>query len=752
MRRHLMLAALLSAPIGLAAIGCSSESSDTPAPGPDASPDSTTTPPTDDASVPDAPGPKPDAGPHEPGWDPSFSLPGVAGRIKPTVNAIARVANRQIALAGNFEQAGSVPTKFVALWNGNQWLSISTGLTGAIDKMVATPTGELFGTVRTQNGATLFKWNKTAWSEVAQFDSRVSGLAIAADGTLYASGGFTTVGATAISNVAKFSNNTWSAVAGAPDGAQVVRIVGTSICVGGSFNPWDGGLGVQCLENGTWQDKPFGSEADGTITDIGVQNGDLIAAGKFKLGESDWAGSLARWSGTEWELIGGGLAGMEAADVMDMEIDGDKIFVTGDIRFAGGQQVSHVVMWDVAQNRWSSLNDGIFGDSGGLGLSTPAGQVLALDQGGELYVGGRFSLIGGRNALGIARWDGNQWNPVDDPKAKRLGVNGGVAALAEAPSGAVYVGGTFVMAGGDVAAEHVARFENETWSALGAGFDGLVSALAANGTSVYAGGDFLRSGVVLTRNIAVWNGSTWAGVGTGLNGPVNALAIGPDGNLYAGGDFTEAGDIVVNRIAKWNGKAWSGFGAGFDGSVRAIGFDADGKLYAGGSFAKSGTTDVNHIAVWSGTSWNTVGAGVEAPFVTSVASIVMYDGKLTIGGSFETSGGASVQGVAAFDGNTWHAVGGGVPEGSVASLAVRGKHLLVTGMFSKAGADTDAGANAGFKHVAMWDGTSWSSLEGGLADTGSAILATKDAFWVGGGFTFAGNQGSYNIARYWFTP
>ena len=748
MRRHLMLAALLSAPIGLAAIGCSSEASDTPAPGPDASPDSTTPAPGDDASVPDAPGPKPDAGPHEPGWDPSFSLPGVAGRLKPTVNAIARVANRQIALAGNFEQAGSIPTKFVALWNGNQWLSISTGLTGAIDKMVATPTGELFGTVRTNTGATLFKWNKTAWSEVAQFDARVTGLAIAADGTLYASGGFTTVGATAISNVAKFSNNTWSAVANAPEGAQVVRIVGTSICVGGSFDPWSGGLGVQCLENGTWQDKPFGSEAGGSITDIGVQNGDLIATGQFTLGQFDSTGSLARWNGAEWELIGGGLEGQGISQVTDMEIDGDKIYVTGDIRFAGGQQVSHVVMWDVTQNRWSSLNDGIFGDSGGLGLSIPPGQVLALDQGGELYVGGKFSLIGGRNALGIARWDGNQWNPVDDPKAKRLGVNGSVVALAEAPSGALYAGGTFVMAGGDVAAPAVARFENETWSALGAGFDGMVSALAANGTSVYAGGDFVRSGVVLTKYVAMWNGSTWAGVGRGFDGPVNALAIGPDGNLYAGGDFTEAGDVVVNGIAKWNGTAWSALGAGFDGSVRAIGFDASGKLYAGGAFTKSGATDAKRIAVWNGTSWSSVGTGIDDNTVNSIA---IYDGKLTIGGTFTASGGAAVEHLAAFDGNAWGALGGGFG-GGVNALSVRGKELLVAGTIGKLSVANDGGADAVLNNIAAWNGTTWSDLEGGLADSGSAILATKDAFWVGGSFTFAGNQGSYNIARYWFKP
>ncbi|MBX3222465.1 MAG: hypothetical protein KF795_18250 [Labilithrix sp.] len=751
MRRHIMLAAFLSAPIGLAAAGCSSDESDALAPGPDASPDSTPGP-KEDASVPDAPGPKPDAGPHEPGWDPSFSLPGVSGRLGPAVNAIARIANRQIALAGNFEQAGSIPTKFVALWNGNQWLSISTGLTGAIDKMVATPTGELFGTVRTDTGATLFKWNKTVWTEVAQFDGHVTGIDMAPDGTLYASGAFTTIGASAIADLAKFSNNTWSAVPNAPEGAEVVRVVGTSICVGGRFNPWSGGLGVQCLENGTWQDKPFGPDANGNIADIGVQNGTLVAAGQFTLDMMSDAGSLARWSGSEWELIGGGLEGIGAANVVDMEIDGDKIYVTGGIRFAGGQQVSHAAMWDVTAQRWSSLNDGIFGSSGGVGLlGAPPGRVLALDQGGELYVGGQFSLIGGRNALAIARWDGNQWNPVDDPKAKRLGVNGGVSAFAETSSGALYVGGSFVFTGGDVAASSVARIENDVWSALGAGFDGEVSALAAGAGVVYAGGDFMRSGVVLTKNVAAWNGSTWTGIGSGLDGSVAALAVGPDGNLYAGGDFTEAGSVVVNHVAKWNGTRWSALGAGFDGAVRSLFFDASGKLYAGGDFAKSGNTDVKHIAAWSGTSWSQVGPGLDADYGASVSAIVTYDGKLTIGGSFDKSGTTTIGHVASFDGTAWRAVGGGIAQGGVAGLAVRGKELLVAGRFQAAGAD-DGGAATAFGHVASWNGASWSNLGGGLADTANAILATKDAFWVGGTFTFAGDYGSHHIARFWFTP
>jgi len=760
MRRHYLLALASSASLALlAAAGCSSsEDGGGAGPLPDAGTPDTSTPnhPDDDASTPDGGTPKPDAGPHEPGWDPSFSLPGVAGRLAPQINAMARIGNRQIALAGNFEQAGSIPTKFVALWNGNAWLSIGSGLPDAIDKMVATPSGELFGTVRTSDGfvTKLFKWNKTAWSEVATFDSLVTSLEMAPDGTLYASGWFTSIGASSIANLAKFTGNTWSAVPDAPERINVVRVLDGVVCIGGSIDPE--GAGVQCLENGSWVRKAL-SGTYGEINDLGIQNGDLIAAGRFGLSPDEEGGSLARWTGSAWELIGGGIVGPGYGDVQDMEIDGDKIYVTGDLRFAGGMQVNHVAMWDVTQKRWSSLNDGVYGSSGGFGFGPPPGQALVKDQGGEIYVGGQFSMIGGRNALGIARWDGNQWNPVDDPKAKRLGVNGGVQAMAEAPNGVLYIGGGFPLVGGDVAANNVARFENDAWTSLGLGFDGAVNAIAVKGSTVFAGGDFLRSGAILTKYVAQWNGSSWSGLGAGLDGRVKTLAVGPDGNLYAGGEFERAGDAVVNHIAKWNGTTWQAIGDGFDSAVNAIGFDSDGKLYAGGEFTTSGNTDVNHIAAWDGTAWSTVGAGVNGEYGGSVSSIVVYDGKLTIGGSFDRSGTAKdapkVYSPAAWDGAAWVSIGGGThrqnSSGDVLSMSVRGTELYVAGMFERAG--SDAGGGVTVNNVAMWDGTTWSDLGGGASDSTNVILVSNDAFWIGGSFTFAGNQGGYNIARFWFS-
>ncbi len=761
MRLHLLLALASSASLSLVAVsGCSSsDANDVPSSDGGVTPDGAEPTPGDDAATPDA-SPSPDAGPHAPGWDPGFSLPGVAGRLRPQISAMARIANRQIALAGNFEQAGSTPTKFVALWNGDKWLSISSGLTGAIEKMVATPTGELFGTVRDDGGTKLFKWDKTVWTEVKSFDGQVTSIDVAPDGALYVAWNyFSEVDFQAVTNLSKLQGTTWSDVPGAPAGLELVRAVGTKVCIGGQFSSFGGGPGVQCLEGGSWQRKAFGPDADvWRVNDITEYDGDLVIGGQFRLdNETGDAGSIARWDGSTWSLIGGGLEGVGPGLVTDMEVAGNKIYVAGDIRFAGGLQVSHVAMWDVAQGRWSTLNDGIFGVSGGHGLLEPPAKALTVDQGGELYVGGNFSLIGGRNAVGIARWDGMQWNPVDDPKAKRVGTNGGASALAEGPNGEMYVGGAFAMVGGDVAASGVARFENETWSPLGAGLDGQVTTLAVKDAIVYAGGAFTRSGPANVRYVAQWNGATWASVGGGVDGPVNTIVFGPDGHLYAGGDFTEAGGVGANRVARWDGQKWSALGSGFDGSVYALAFDASGKLYAGGMFGASGDAPIKSIAVWNGTSWAQVGEGVEGEWgMGSVRSIVFYDGKLTIGGGFALSGSTAIHSLASWDGNAWSPLGAGVHDGwggpgEVTSLSVRNKELYVVGGMTQAGPVADDGTGFEVENVAMWNGASWSNLGGGTAEAPDEILVTKNNFWVVGGFTFAGNQGSYNVARFWFS-
>ena len=120
---------------------------------------------------------------------------------------------------------------------------------------------------------------------------------------------------------------------------------------------------------------------------------------------------------------------------------------------------------------------------------------------------------------------------------------------------------------------------------------------------MYAGGDFTAAGGSAADFIAKWSGNTWSALTsemTGVNNAVQALAV-SGSNLYAGGGFTTAGDNAANNIAKWDGTSWSALGSGIGGrdhkgpAVSALAVSGS-DLYAGGQFSTAGGKVSAYIA------------------------------------------------------------------------------------------------------------------------------------------------------------
>lgn len=88
--------------------------------------------------------------------------------------------------------------------------------------------------------------------------------------------------------------------------------------------------------------------------------------------------------------------------------------------------------------------------------------------GPALYVGGRFSSVGGITARGVARWNGTSWSRLGQGIA-----DGGIGAMQVFDDGsgpALFVGGLFRTAGG-TAANRIAKWDGASWSPLGSGVD-----------------------------------------------------------------------------------------------------------------------------------------------------------------------------------------------------------------------------------------------------------------------------------------
>jgi len=330
------------------------------------------------------------------------------------------------------------------------------------------------------------------------------------------------------------------------------------------------------------------------------------------------------------------------------------------------------------------------------------GAVFAIAiSGSNVYVGGSFNTAGDSSANYIAKWDGTTWSTLG------LGMNGFVTALAVAGNGDLYAGGNFTTAGG-VSANRVARWDGSTWSPVGSGTNGPVWDLKISGTDVYAGGEFTTAGGGSASKIARWNGSSWSPLGSGMNDRVNAIALSGNGDLYVGGRFTTAGGVSANKIAKWNGSGWSALGSGLTSGIQSqvnTIVISGSTVYAGGFFTLAGGLPANNIAMWDGSSWSPLGSGI----VGAVDALAISEGgTLYVGGDFISAGGYAANNITAWNGSSWSTLGSGVNSSGgnwVLALAISGNgNVYAGGFFTTAG-------NRAANNIAVWNGTGWAALK-----------------------------------------
>ena len=327
------------------------------------------------------------------------------------------------------------------------------------------------------------------------------------------------------------------------------------------------------------------------------------------------------------------------------------------------------------------------------------------------------------------------------------------------------IGGSFNSVGG-VAAKNIAKWNGTSWSPLGSGLqsmandivvvpgrNGAADTLYVGGTFVYAGG--FNGPAFLAR----WDGSTWSGLRGGVNGVVYDLVLHEEGNgtaLYACGTFTTAGGASAPSVARWDGSAWTGFGAGPGLTPFCMAFHDDNTgggpaLFIGGSAGIPG-----HIAKWSGGAWLPLGSGIPGGNVLSLVSFDLAgDGHpaLIAGGSFTSAGGQPAAGVAAWNGFAWAPLGAGL-DSSVISMTVfddgTGPSLVVAGAFQNAGGQPASG-------IARWRAGQWSAMGGNFNGFVRRVipwdlgLGGGSVLYVGGEFT-SGPSGQPYLARWGCTP
>lgn len=470
-------------------------------------------------------------------------------------------------VGGNFTVVGSTPANRIAQWDGSNWTPLGSGMNNNVAALGVVGNQVYAGGSFTNAGGVralrFAVWNGFSWAAT---------------------------GANGMNDV-----------------VNRIRVVGTNVYVGGLFTQADdivvNHLGIW---NGTdWSGLGRAGRVNGVggivtaVRAIKSSGNNVYVGGLFTGVGKIRANRIARFDGTNWFPLGSGIRGTNnsfttATTVNSIAVDGNLVYAGGIFTNAGGVAANNIARWNGTS--WSALGGGIPGTVSAIAV-----------RGTEVFAGGTFTMsTPSGTAFNIARWDGGAWWPLPGSFLGSI-ANFTVSAIAVQGNNIV-VGGNFTSANFSPNSQstNIALHNGIEWLPMGGGVNSNVNEIVVVGNDVYAGGRFSVAGGVAASRIARWNGSSWSALGTGIQGSGNFSVSGLTeiaGNIYASGNFTGAGGVAVNRVAKWDGVSWSPLGSGLTRSFSSVTVNALGRrgndLFAGGSVEYAGGKPSFLFARWN---------------------------------------------------------------------------------------------------------------------------------------------------------
>ncbi len=183
-------------------------------------------------------------------------------------------------------------------------------------------------------------------------------------------------------------------------------------------------------------DRQFGvAGCDNSVASVATNGTDIYIAGFFTLAGGTLANHIARWDGSRWSTLGGGMAGV-GTFVYGLAVQGSNLYAGGGFTNAGGVAANSIARWDGTQ--WHPLGSGV------------AGNVFRIAvRGNDVYASGTFTNAGGVPANNIAKWDGTNWSALSSGLTGLTnGIGNVIVITLLVDDSKLYVGGTFTNAGG----------------------------------------------------------------------------------------------------------------------------------------------------------------------------------------------------------------------------------------------------------------------------------------------------------------
>jgi hypothetical protein len=305
-------------------------------------------------------------------------------------------------------------------------------------------------------------------------------------GNFYVVGQFTSAGGNPVKNIAKWDGNQWSEVGGGTNGYILAIFIDTNddIYVGGGFNRCDpSGANVTVNNLAKWNGSSWtsvGGGVNGDVFAISKRGIDYLVGGSFTSVGS--GGTLlstvnfSSWNGTSWFDYNGGVGNYLAGNIVrDIEVLQNKIYLCGRFITTTTISANNVVMWD---GSWNSLGTGASN-----GINNDTGSITSNGI-NTLYFGGGFSSAGGistNNGLAVYNINTNTWSVLPN--------NGGSPSSIDVE----YNLATNYLY---VSTSNLIRQYNDTygWSILASGFNAIPDEITikSNGISLYITGAFTQ--------------------------------------------------------------------------------------------------------------------------------------------------------------------------------------------------------------------------------------------------------------------
>jgi hypothetical protein len=494
---------------------------------------------------------------------------------------------------GTFDRIGGVTVHGIAYWDRTQWNTLSYGV-GRVNKLAVGGGGMVYtigaagtwswngvswtnlnfptfyhlpGALLLDNDGSLLvggsitldgtypisaveRWQGGSWSLVGAShpqpglggSSMLKTMALSSNGDIYLGGVFSEFAALHARNIVRFDRIRWLALGPGQGSLPAYPDLKPAVMASGADNSLYFGmvksydLSVYQLKNGSLtQLGPtfYSTYTDDNLTGLAVDRvGNLYVGGSFATIGGVTVNNIARWDGTQWQPMQGGLDGRVRALALD---PAGNLYVGGIFYHAGDMPVDGLAIW------------------GPLGWEKPFGPGLACNENCgihtlawdpvhyQLYIGGVVATPAGWRQVLV--WDpfsgyyGITGNPYSDVKAMVVDANGHL-----------FVG----FSNSYSASPGLAEWDGTSWSKPGNITQVVRSLTADSKGNVYVGGDFTQMNGQTVNYITHFDGSQWYPLGSGLSMAPTYLMVDGQGRLYASGYFDGAGSRKVNGVARWS--------------------------------------------------------------------------------------------------------------------------------------------------------------------------------------------------------